>query len=394
MKKQIYPTCYKYPEIFRCEFGAECNIVGKPGYCTADHIKTMDPNHVRILREDCIAEGYTCTGIEAELLFLNQNFDTDVDGVGKNKGSFLHQMRNETIVPFPGAMQIGPFFHLRASEFGGRCSVAKLISKVRENFKALFLDTDAGIAGNTRHAICNTQPEGEEFIHNRTLEKINCPSQRREGYCEQSMEYTMPIGDREIIFRGHSDGVLRWGEHIAILDFKRILGGAYESPKIRHQLMIYALAREQYENRLRLRAGEPVTRRDPFLLISVKRPFPAALEGKQRRPKFHITKIDRAEADDFLRGLREIVVVSYLEQKELLEEQEYIPGYIEEQRKKKVCRVGEENQCFSYPICEKLLDLLSSGTDLSDLLAPEVRFDKRVEDSEAREIEERIQRKV
>jgi len=390
VKNPIYPTCYRHPNIFRCEFGEECEEKGEPGYCTADWIDTMDPEHINILERDCIKEGYTCAGIEAELLFLNTECDMDIDGDEKARGSFMHQLKGEKLMPFPGKFTPGAFYHLRASEFGGRCYLAQLISKFNRNFIDTFPVSEMSIAGTTRHEICNAQPERENFIHNRTLAQFGSPLSRRETYCEQEMELTITIDGKQRIVRGHSDGQLRLGDSIGVLDFKRALGGAYESPKNRIQLNIYALAREQYNNRLRLLAGRDVFPRDPFILITVKRPFPAAQEGRTRRPKFHATRIYRPESVDFYHDFRATITESFRAQTELLENTGLALELITENRKKGVC-VKDKRECFNIKICERLLDILSSGTELSDLLAPEVRFDKVVDDPVALEIEERIQ---
>lgn len=394
MKQTIYPTCYRYPNIFRCEFGDECETVGKPGPCAADYIDTMDPEQIAILERDCIEEGYTCTGIEAELLFLKNDYDTDIDGFGKDKGSFRHQMQGGRLMPFPGHMPAGNIFHLRASEFGGRCRLAKLISKFRPEFMQQFPDSELSIAGSIRHEICNTQPEGD-FIHNRTLEEFGSPVFRRETYCEQVMEYVMTVDGRQRVIRGHSDGVLRMDGSIGILDFKRLLKGAYEKPSIRVQLLVYALAKEQHENRLRLRRGEDVVRYDPFYLLTVKRPFPPAKSGTQRKPMYHITKIDRdaSGAAEFFSRFQGTVAESFQEQLELLEDPEAVLKEIEENREKGICTL-KDRACFNYPVCDKLLELIPSGTDLTGLLDPEARFDLSADDPEAREIEKRLQRKV
>ncbi|MBW3010994.1 hypothetical protein KY326_02135 [Candidatus Woesearchaeota archaeon] len=394
MNLTIYPTCYRYPNIFRCEYGEECEVIGKPGPCTADYMDTMDPDKIEILELDCKQEGYTCVRIEGELLFLNSGYDTDIDGFGKDKGSFLHQMRGDILIPFPGKMPIGEFFHIRASEFGGRCGLAKLISKFRPEFMEQFSDSELSIAGTIRHEICNTQPEGD-FIHNRTLGLYGSPVFRSEDYCEQVMEYVMTVDGRQRVLRGHSDGVLRKSESIGILDFKRILKGGYEKPSIRIQLLIYALAKEQHENRLRLRIGEDVVRYDPFYLISVKRPFPPAKSGTQRKPMYHITKIDRdaSGAAMFFAQFRNVVAESFQEQLELIEDPEAVLKEIAENRAKDICTMKGQ-LCFNYEVCNMLREMVPCGTDLSDLLDPAVRFDLAADDPEALEIEQRLQRKV
>ena len=50
--------------------------------------------------------------------------------------------------------------------------------------------------------------------------------------------------------------------------------------------------------------------------------------------------------------------------------------------------------CFNYEVCNMLQEMIPSGTDLSDLLHPEARFDMAADDPEALEIEQRLQRKV
>ena len=391
MKKNlIYPTCYRHPNIFRCEFGEQCELDGEPGYCTADWIDTMDPKHIDILRADCINEGYTCAGIEAELLFLNTDCDMDIDGDEKARGSFMHQLKGEKIMPFPGKFTPGKFYHLRASEFGGRCYLAQLISKFRRDFIDQFPVSEMSIAGTTRHEICNAQPEGEDFIHNRTLDRFGSPISRRESYCEQEMEYVIMVDGKQRIIRGHSDGQLRLGDSNAVHDFKRALGGANESPKHRIQLNIYALAREQYNNRMRLFRGAEVIPRDPFILITVKRPFPPAKEGRARRPKFHATRIYRPESRAFYNEFRHTIAESFRAQTALLEYPDLALELIAENRKKNLC-MKDNRPCFNIDICERLFDMISSGSDLADFLAPEVRFDKEADDPVALEIEERIQ---
>ncbi|MBW3018340.1 hypothetical protein KY325_04215 [Candidatus Woesearchaeota archaeon] len=382
-------TCPEEDRILCPQFSTRCDYNDKPaGMCMYDYLLTQNPREIEIWREDLLDQGWSCAGIEAHIINLNSGIDNDVvNREGYRIGSWKHATGKDKIQPFtmPDFLQ-SEFFQLRGSapSAPSKCHVQRVCGKLAEYYKNQFPEFDMTISGNITHRISNTQPEDPniKFVHNHCsmlaqMVGLENPV-RRDEYCEKELDYVFTVGENQIIVRGHSDAILKMGEHLVVADFKRKVRGKYESPGIVLQLLTYALSVLQYNKKL---GREKFPFQFPLYLITIKRPYPPDKADRKRQQAYHITAIH--ERDPELVRLRETLRENYSIEKVLAHNPDEVIKLIQYMDSYGVC-LGTNKKgaypCFNRHIClgleeqyreECLMEKLPrEGLTLHQLLMP------------------------
>lgn len=337
IKKDLETCCNAEFSYYRCEFANECEFGTKPDNCAYDHQKTVQ--HTEVLRKDCQEQGYTIFGIEAHAVNLSESNDCDVAGEDLQVGSWMDIRGDKKVNPLVLEEQDIPSYQLRSSELGSRCMIGGLASKARPEYKARFPLDATSYAGTAAHEICNDQHR-QDYAHNKSWERIGIEPITRDKYCERSISYVY----QGIRVKGKADALFRLGDDVIVFDFKRALAYAYESPKIKMQLLSYACA-----------VGA-----DASFLITSKRAYPADKKGFKRLPRYMITRPSKRMLD----SLHEDIKIRYEFQKRCLENPRF---FLKEFSRNKSCRRGDMT-CFNINICSDLAERVKRGDALKDYL--------------------------
>ncbi len=350
IKNQLKSCCNSGGDFsfYRCEFEHPCSLGHKPKSCAYDFQKTVPD--IDLLRDDCYEQGYTVFGVEAHTVFLSGNIDFDVVGDNHAVSSWKKFVKNNKLKPFLIEERSFNQFQLRSSELGGTCPIEGIISKVSDAYKANFPENTLALVGTAAHALGNTQHDNE-YIHNETWNLIDVDPVHRDCYCEKELWYD----HKGIMLRGHVDVLLTMGDYLVIFDFKRALGGGYQSRKYKLQLLSYGKAIEQQLNK---------TFPGLFLITSV-RPYPPDKRGRKRFPRYQIT----LAGDELLKDLDEEILNRFEFQHRAIHDQGDFLDNLKERRE--TC---SGKHCFGREICNDLVGKLEEGHDLEEFLMEEVKF--------------------
>ena len=346
-----FQTCYE-DSFYECEFHGECESGEKIENCARNFMNGVEG--IDMLRQDCVDEGYTITGIENHLAILNRR-DCDVVGEEMDVGSWYLMLGKNILLPMVEDLKLRhDYFSLRGSEFGKECVIESLVSKLSEEYKKNFPENNFSKIGNALHTISNQQPS-KDYRHNETLRKLGIEPIPREIYCEKELEYV----HEGIVVRGHSDAILKLGDSVVIMDFKRAFGGAYEKLEYKYQLGIYALALEQMLEK----------EFESYFLLTVRRPYPPKKMFAKRRQNYKITFMKR---DGLLVSkINELIAENFEIQKMLMENRKLLAEVIMKKQEGLCGKKKSGYPCFNKEICE---DLIGRIDDLPELLIRGVNF--------------------
>jgi hypothetical protein len=216
---------------------------------------TRTVNEFDLLAEDATSEGYTIADIMLDQEILESSFDEEIKLL--KRGQYL----STSWVKFSSGMKIEPLnvlelarnnsnnkisaeeaarFAVRGSEFGSKCHIGRLISKMKKDmFNVPYLNFYS-VVGSARHKLSNQRP-WVDYLGKKDLHVVQ--------YCEQ-----LVLGDisgRKV--KGHGDGFFemtgRGKKYLLVQDYKRAKKGAYEKPAYILQLVQYATAVQQMTGR-------------------------------------------------------------------------------------------------------------------------------------------------
>jgi len=362
--------CYRYP-FFRCEYGAKCIEIKKPRFCTAEYIEQFMPKgQVQLLAEDARKYNYAVTSGEADLYLHNIREFEETTGLRR-------ELRNSTIkerdikkgkrllIPKHFEDADTSKYDLRASEFGAKCIISRIFSKVDKEFFPIKLENKFAMIGIAMHWIKNQQPPmWNDFLHNHFLEELGIESTPRWKYREGAVRYEY----EGIKISGHPDCATTYRDlemdenkwDLGIFDIKRGMYSAYEKRGYFDQLLIYGLGIKQMQNL------------DPemFYLVLVKTPFDprrftkrsSLSEEAYRLHRYSKTKVyANSETVD---KLHEDIVHSYNRQQEILNSK------VEalKERRESMAKDWCGKNCFDGPLCELVFKEMETKSNMLEIL--------------------------
>lgn len=336
IRKDLKTCCEPGFPYYRCEYETVCELGEKPEHCAWDFMHRLREEGMDLdaLDRDCREEGYTIFGIEAHAVLLSQKSDMDVEGDGNSVGSWMKIREGNVLKPLGFEIEPARPYQFRASEFGHKCQISALISKLDWRYRFQFPDSVLSRVGTVAHELCNGQAF-DDYPYNRTLEMIGVEPANRCLYCENRLE---SVVDGYTI-RGKADGLMTLGELPVIFDFKRALAGTVEAKSRKFQLLSYLFA-----------LGT-----DKGFLITTKRPFPPGKRDSQRFPRYNMTMVGPQLIDEFKHELD----LRYDYQRRLVENPGFLLSEIKNMREKGSCNKGFP--CFSQEICNDLYEKIMEG---------------------------------
>jgi hypothetical protein len=374
----------------------QCRLAPKERNCMADILDRMPGEEREIFLEDSFNEGYAVLGIEGEIMRLQE---TSAEIVRDNfeVSSWRAVTSAYKLKPFPVGDLTNRFRHkeyqARGSEFHRGCALSLLLVMVDPEKlpEKIIQNSKLSIAGTVRHALAT-----EDSSHHLSL----TPNVPRSMYCERDLEYVLDVSSvepqklqeflakqrkklkyfelnpsaierEEIVMHGRADAILRIGEHLVILDFKRGAYGMYEKKSNRLQFGVYALAVEQL-----LRQEFPGR-----ILISVNRVRESS-PGAFKTPKPHITMM--FPGSQLEEEINHNLVANYLIRKEIMDNPELYTRVQEHYMNDPIKRKGEQTTkcnslianlpCFHMEsrLCTIVAEYIKAGGNLRDILLDKV----------------------
>ncbi|MBI5871905.1 hypothetical protein HZB88_02365 [archaeon] len=230
-----------YKPFILCSSQKDCDRRSETDACSLDHIKSLGQKETEELEQHCREQNIGIyEGIEAIIYrLITEDFEVSEPFSTRRKYSWQEEIRGAVVVP--NELDAGREFKgdIRASSFGSKCYISRIIANMRDEIPVERINALARI-GTTTHEIMLKQYKGGLFLPNKLLEKVGMPALIRDRYCERFVSFMH--GD--ISITGHLDSSLAVYKPeetcLAVIDIKH----AKRIPNIRkghrYQLLCYS----------------------------------------------------------------------------------------------------------------------------------------------------------